>query len=128
MPQPKKVGQHYDEDEYQDWEDGSSKADDSDEAQDWTELCPSLLQMITAAVAELGGIVVPKMNWSCPSDATWLSPFNNMQCSSADQVRHSGASSLVLVTCILDRRGRQMIHNLTATIRSYEDNFFMNTS
>ena len=35
---------------------------------------------------ELGGVVVPKLNWSCPSDATWLSPFSNMQCSNGEQV------------------------------------------
>jgi hypothetical protein len=87
MPQRKSVGKQYDEDDYQDWGDDSGSADDTDEVQDWTELCPSLLQMIISAVEQLGGIVVPKMNWSCPSDATWLSPFNNMQCANAEQVR-----------------------------------------
>ena len=45
------------------------------------------MQQIEEAVRQLGGVVVPKLNWSCPSDATWLSPFSNMQCANSEQVR-----------------------------------------
>jgi len=30
--------------------------------------------------------VVPKLNWSCPSDATWVNPLSSLACTNADQV------------------------------------------
>lgn len=30
--------------------------------------------------------VVPKLNWSCPSDATWVNPLNSLSCDNADEV------------------------------------------
>jgi len=30
--------------------------------------------------------VVPKLNWSCPSDATWVNPLSSLACANADQV------------------------------------------
>jgi hypothetical protein len=35
---------------------------------------------IKATIAELGGSVVPKLNWSAPKDATWISATNSMEC------------------------------------------------
>lgn len=31
--------------------------------------------------------VVPKLNWSCPSDATWVNPLASLACTNADEVR-----------------------------------------
>ncbi len=31
-------------------------------------------------IAELGGKVAPKLNWSAPKDATWISATNSMEC------------------------------------------------
>lgn len=33
---------------------------------------PELNRHIEEAIAELGGSVIPKLNWSCPKDATWV--------------------------------------------------------
>ncbi|GFH20173.1 uncharacterized protein HaLaN_17253 [Haematococcus lacustris] len=30
--------------------------------------------------------VVPKLNWSCPSDATWVNPLSSLACDNAEQV------------------------------------------
>lgn len=42
----------------------------------WTELH----DRVRATIAELGGSVVPKLNWSAPKDATWISATNSMEC------------------------------------------------
>lgn len=47
---------------------------------------PDLHNAITAAIADLGGSVVPKLNWSAPKDATWISPFNTLKCTTASDV------------------------------------------
>ncbi|KAI8102196.1 hypothetical protein M9435_005802 [Picochlorum sp. BPE23] len=38
------------------------------------------------AIDELGGCVIPKLQWSCPKDASWMMPNNTIQCSTADDV------------------------------------------
>ncbi|QDS76872.1 hypothetical protein FKW77_003602 [Venturia effusa] len=35
---------------------------------------------IKATIKELGGNVVPKLNWSAPKDATWINAGNSMEC------------------------------------------------
>ncbi|KAK4443965.1 D123-domain-containing protein [Podospora aff. communis PSN243] len=48
---------------------------------------PDLHNTITAAIAALGGAVCPKLNWSSPKDATWISSHpNTMKCTSANDV------------------------------------------
>ena len=37
-------------------------------------------QKIKSTIAELDGSVVPKLNWSAPRDATWISATNSMEC------------------------------------------------
>lgn len=41
---------------------------------------------VDGAIAFLGGSVLPRLNWSCPSDATWVSLEGNMRCKNADEV------------------------------------------
>jgi hypothetical protein len=38
---------------------------------------PELHQTIKDRIAELGGAVCPKLNWSAPKDAAWISPHQN---------------------------------------------------
>lgn len=38
------------------------------------------------AINDLGGCVIPKLQWSCPKDASWMMPNNTIQCSTADDV------------------------------------------
>jgi len=49
-------------------------------------LWPELHDRIRATVAELGGKVLPKLNWSAPKDATWISPTNDMECRTPNEI------------------------------------------
>ena len=46
----------------------------------------AVLAEINAAIDRLGGAVSPKMNWSCPKDAVWVSTGNTHRCTNADEV------------------------------------------
>ncbi|RWA12927.1 hypothetical protein EKO27_g2151 [Xylaria grammica] len=49
--------------------------------------CPELHQLIKDKIAELGGAVAPKLNWTAPKDATWISPHQNtIKCTSPNDV------------------------------------------
>jgi hypothetical protein len=46
-----------------------------------------LHQKIAATITELGGLVAPKLNWSVPKDATWISMTkNSMECYSPNDI------------------------------------------
>ncbi|KAI0393614.1 D123-domain-containing protein [Xylariaceae sp. FL0594] len=48
---------------------------------------PELHQLIKDKIAELGGAVAPKLNWTAPKDATWISPHQNtIKCMSPDDI------------------------------------------
>ncbi|KAK4214544.1 D123-domain-containing protein [Rhypophila decipiens] len=48
---------------------------------------PDLHNSINAAIKTLGGAVAPKLNWSSPKDATWISRHpNTMKCTSANDI------------------------------------------
>lgn len=48
---------------------------------------PELHQLIQDKIAELGGAVAPKLNWTAPKDATWISPHQNtIKCTSPNDV------------------------------------------
>lgn len=46
---------------------------------------PEFHSQIKSAISKLGS-VAPKMNWSCPQDATWMMMNNTMQCKSAAEL------------------------------------------
>ncbi|DBB11097.1 TPA: hypothetical protein ACH3X3_006556 [Trebouxia sp. C0006] len=71
------------EDEYRDWSDSSSC--DSDDPQT-TSHFPEVLAEVQQAIEVLGGTVIPKLNWSCPKDATWITASNSIKCTNADEV------------------------------------------
>lgn len=62
-------------------EDGED-SEDEDVASPWSEVH----EMIKATIEELDGRVVPKLNWSAPKDATWISALNSMECRSANDI------------------------------------------
>ncbi len=67
----------------------SSSAQDSEDGRghvDWVQRFPAFKRAVEAAISELGGRVVPKLNWSCPSDALWVSATNSLACRNADEV------------------------------------------
>ncbi|KAI5919947.1 D123-domain-containing protein [Camillea tinctor] len=48
---------------------------------------PELHQMIKDKIAELGGAVAPKLNWTSPKDAAWISPHQNtIKCTSPNDI------------------------------------------
>lgn len=61
-----------------------SESDDEDEdpSSSWSELHAR----ISSTITELGGKVLPKLNWSAPKDATWISPTNDMECRTANEI------------------------------------------
>ncbi|KAL2171031.1 hypothetical protein VTG60DRAFT_3879 [Thermothelomyces hinnuleus] len=69
---------------------GDSDSDDGDPApvrQPPDVRFPALHAEITSAIASLGGAVAPKLNWSSPKDATWISRHpNTMKCTSANDI------------------------------------------
>ena len=58
---------------------------------------PGLLEQIDSAIAALGGTVVPKLNWSCPSDAAWINPTCSTACSNAQEVRGMLSQTLTIL-------------------------------
>lgn len=61
---------------------GYSDDEDADPAEDWRDLHDQIQTTIT----DLGGKVLPKLNWSAPKDATWISPTNDMECRTANDI------------------------------------------
>ncbi len=53
---------------------------------------PELFAEIDAAIEELGGCVAPKLNWSAPHDAAWVSSSKSLACKNADEVNTSANS------------------------------------
>ena len=46
----------------------------------------SLRKKVERAIEELGGSVVPKLNWSCPTDALWCSLDGTLQCRKPEEI------------------------------------------
>lgn len=59
---------------------------DADEEEDPSSSWPDLHNHIQSTIAELGGKVLPKLNWSAPKDATWISPTKDMECRTANEI------------------------------------------
>ncbi|GAP90026.1 putative cell division cycle protein 123 protein [Rosellinia necatrix] len=69
--------------------DSDSDSDDADEPPKLppNKRFPELHQLIKDTIAELGGSVAPKLNWTAPKDATWISPHQNtIKCTSPNDV------------------------------------------
>ncbi|KAK5989167.1 Cell division cycle protein [Cladobotryum mycophilum] len=48
---------------------------------------PEIHNLIKEKIAELGGSVAPKLNWSSPKDAKWISPHQNtLKCTSPNDI------------------------------------------
>lgn len=62
-------------------ENQDSDDDDVDVAAEWLQLHVNIKRVI----AELGGNIVPKLNWSAPKDATWINN-NTMSCRTPNDV------------------------------------------
>lgn len=47
---------------------------------------PEIHQKVKFVIAELGGSVTPKLNWSAPKDATWINATNSMECRTPNDI------------------------------------------
>ncbi|XP_078152462.1 uncharacterized protein LOC144547646 [Carex rostrata] len=70
---------------------------------------PELELEVEKSIAALGGGVVPKLNWSTPKDATWMSPFGSLKCASFSEI------------CLLLHSSDCVIHDLTEALPSCQD-------
>jgi len=41
---------------------------------------------VDQAILSLGGSVLPRLNWSCPSDAGWVTTTGSLRCTNADEI------------------------------------------
>jgi hypothetical protein len=64
-----------------------SDSDSEEDALPWPQRFPGLYAAVAAAISELGGAVAPRLNWSSPTDALWLSSSNSLRCTHPDEVR-----------------------------------------
>lgn len=64
----------------------SDPTDDDEPSSRPPEALASLYEQVSDMISDLGGFVVPKMQWSCPKDASWILPNNTVKCSTPDDV------------------------------------------
>lgn len=69
-------------------DDSSDDEDDNEEPRlPPNERFPETHNKIKDTIAELGGAVAPKLNWSTPKDAKWVSPHQNtLKCTSPNDI------------------------------------------
>jgi D123 len=63
-----------------------SDSDDDEAQRDPSHDWPEVHAAVISTIAELGGKVHPKLNWSAPKDATWMATTNSMECTSANDI------------------------------------------
>ncbi|KIV77012.1 hypothetical protein PV11_08852 [Exophiala sideris] len=66
--------------------DQDSGFQDEDEEEDPSELWADVHDRVRSTIQELGGKVVPKLNWSAPKDATWIATTNDMECRTPNDI------------------------------------------
>ncbi|KAI9375876.1 cell division cycle protein [Aspergillus egyptiacus] len=62
--------------------DDSDVEEEADPSKEWEDIHAQ----IKATIAEFGGKVTPKLNWSAPKDATWMSATNDLQCRTPNDI------------------------------------------
>lgn len=66
--------------------DADYEEEEEDEVTDPSQAWLDIHQKIKSTISELGGSVMPKLNWSAPKDATWISATNSMACMTPNDV------------------------------------------
>ncbi|EHY56995.1 hypothetical protein HRR83_001937 [Exophiala dermatitidis] len=59
---------------------------EDEEEEDPSEPWSDIHERIRSTIQELGGKVVPKLNWSAPKDATWMATTNDMECRTPNDI------------------------------------------
>lgn len=84
--QPQKF-YHAQRDEYDsDWSSDEYEDEDEDEANSKVPSFPSLEKQINAVIDEFDGNVFPKLNWSAPKDAAWISISQSLKCTNPSDI------------------------------------------
>ncbi|CEL01684.1 Putative Cell division cycle protein 123 [Aspergillus calidoustus] len=71
-----------DDDNLDTFSDDTDAEEESDPSKEWADIHAQ----IKSTIAEFGGKVTPKLNWSAPKDATWMSATNDMQCRTPNDI------------------------------------------
>ncbi|KAL4780003.1 cell division cycle protein [Aspergillus varians] len=71
-----------DDDHLDDFSDDPDAPEESDPSKEWEEIHAQ----VKSTIAELDGKVTPKLNWSAPKDATWMSATNDTQCRTPNDI------------------------------------------
>ncbi|KAJ2787801.1 hypothetical protein GGI15_000433 [Coemansia interrupta] len=79
-----KFGNRLEDDDGSDWSDYDEN--DSDEKPKMTVNIDAVAAEIRQAISDLGGKVFPRMNWSAPTDASWMSCDKTLQCRNLSEV------------------------------------------
>ncbi|KAK9792491.1 hypothetical protein WJX73_008072 [Symbiochloris irregularis] len=82
LPKRSQAGQLEESSSCVDWEEDTEDEDEGSQVGMFPEFCADL----DKAIKHLGGRVIPKLNWSCPLDATWISSSGSMLCTCSDEV------------------------------------------
>lgn len=77
-----------------DTSEGETESEDEDEDEDGvtqdrrnpTQRFPELHQRVKTTIRELGGKVTPKLNWSAPKDAAFMTATNTLECRTPGEV------------------------------------------
>lgn len=65
---------------------GSDDDDPDDSSANQTQRFPELHAKIKSTIAALGGAVTPKLNWSAPKDALFMTPTHTLECRTASEI------------------------------------------
>ena len=71
---------------------------------------PELANRVDEAIQALGGTVFPKLNWSAPRDASWITKDGTLKCSCFDDI------------CLLLKSSDFIVHDLRESFSHCEDN------
>ncbi|KAJ6800563.1 cell division cycle protein 123-like protein [Iris pallida] len=66
--------------------DSESDDDDEEDSKNKKPSFPELELEVERSIATLGGCVFPKLNWSSPKDAAWISTCGNLRCTSFSDI------------------------------------------
>ncbi|PKI59017.1 hypothetical protein CRG98_020585 [Punica granatum] len=102
---PNRVRNPVDEDDFQ-----VSEGSDEDESERFPPPSfPDLELKVRESIESLGGAVFPKLNWSSPKDAAWISPSGTLRCTSFSEI------------ALLLRSSDSLVHDLCHAYDSCSD-------
>lgn len=84
MVQESKLSDDEDWDAAPDAKESDADDDNDDPCRTWT--FPRLEKEIVTSIDELGGAVFPRLNWSAPKDAIWVTPNRSLKCADVSDV------------------------------------------